>query len=150
MYFDWSFSGRGAPLIGWAAARGKLDSEAWVLYAIVFLWQFPYFMAIAWMYREDYARAGYMVLPWDERRDRYVIWQSLGVSLALVPLSLIPTFIGESGLVYLISALIFGLILFYYSARFAFHRSNIVARQLLAASIVYLPAVFTLLILNKK
>jgi heme o synthase len=145
-----AFPGAVPPLIGWAAARGRLDPEAWVLYAIVFLWQFPHFMAIAWMYREDYARAGYMVLPWDERRDRYVIWQSLGVSLALVPLSLIPTFIGESGLIYSVSALIFGLIFFYYSARFAFHRSNIVARQLLAASIVYLPAVFTLLILNKK
>jgi heme o synthase len=145
-----AFPGAVPPLIGWAAARGRLDPEAWVLYAMVFLWQFPHFTAIAWMYREDYARAGYLVLPLDERRDRYVVWQCLGVSLALVPMSLIPTIIGESGLVYSVGALILGLIFFYYSARFAFRRSNVAARQLLAASIVYLPAVFTLLILNKK
>jgi protoheme IX farnesyltransferase len=89
-------------------------------------------------------------LPWGKWREQYLVWQSVGVSLALIPMSLIPTFIGGSGLVYSVSALIFGLIFFYYSARFAFHRSNAVARQLLAASIVYLPAVFTLLILNTK
>ena len=71
-----AFPGAVPPLIGWAAARGRLDPEAWVLYAMVFLWQFPHFMAIAWMYREDYARAGYLVLPLDERRDRFVMWQS--------------------------------------------------------------------------
>jgi protoheme IX farnesyltransferase len=145
-----AFPGAMPPLIGWAAARGRIDPEAWVLFAMVFLWQFPHFMAIAWMYREDYARAGYLVLPWGKWREQYLVWQSVGVSLALIPMSLIPTFIGGSGLVYSVSALIFGLIFFYYSARFAFHRSNAVARQLLAASIVYLPAVFTLLILNTK
>jgi protoheme IX farnesyltransferase len=145
-----AFPGAVPPLIGWAAARGRLDPEAWVLYALVFLWQFPHFMAIAWMYREDYARAGYLVLPCDERRERYVVWQSLGVSLALVPLSLIPTIIGESGPIYLVSALILSLIFVYYSAYFAVYRSNVAARRLLAASIVYLPAVFTLLVLNKK
>lgn len=145
-----AFPGAVPPLIGWAAARGRLDPEAWVLYALVFLWQFPHFMAIAWMYREDYARAGYLVLPLDERRERYVVWQSLGVSLALVPLSLIPTMIGQSGLVYSVGALILGSIFIYYSAHFAFQRSNIAARQLLAASIAYLPAVFILLMLDRK
>src|SRR4029077_7431158 len=145
-----AFPGAAPPLIGWAAARGQLNSEAWVLYAIVFLWQFPHFMAIAWMYREDYARAGYLVLPLDKRRDRFVIWRSLAVSLALIPISLIPTFIGESGLVYSVGALILGSILLYYSARFAFRRSNVAARHLLAASIAYLPAVFILMMLNKK
>jgi heme o synthase len=145
-----AFPGAVPPLIGWAAARGRLAPEAWVLYAIVFLWQFPHFMAIAWMYREDYAGAEYLVLPLDERRERYVVWQSFGVSLALVPLSLIPTILGESGLVYLVSALILGLILFCYSARFAFHRSNFAARQLLVASIAYLPAVFILMMLDRK
>ena len=145
-----AFPGAVPPLIGWAAARGRLDSEAWVLYAMVFLWQFPHFMAIAWMYREDYTRAGYLVLPLGEQRDRFVIWQSLAVSLALIPLSLIPTIIGESGLIYSIGAPILGSIFAYYSGRFAFRRSNVAARQLLAASIVYLPAVFTLMVLNKK
>jgi protoheme IX farnesyltransferase len=145
-----AFPGAVPPLIGWAAARGRLDPEAWVLYAIVFLWQFPHFMAVAWMYREDYARAGYLVLPLDERRDCFVIWQSVGVSLFLIPLTLVPTIIGESGLVYSVGALMLGSIFFFCSARFASRRSNVAARQLLAASIVYLPAVFILMMLNKK
>jgi protoheme IX farnesyltransferase len=145
-----AFPGAVPPLIGWAAARGQLDPEAWVLYAIVFLWQFPHFMAIAWMYREDYARAGYLVLPLDERRDCFVIWQSAGVSLFLIPMTLVPTIIGESGLVYSVGALLLGSIFFYYSARFASRRSNVTARHLLAASIIYLPAVFLLMMLNKN
>jgi len=145
-----AFPGAVPPLIGWAAARGRLDPAAWVLYAMVFLWQFPHFMAIAWMYREDYSRAGYLVLPAGELRDRFVVWQSFVVSLVLVPVSLIPTISGESGLVYSGGAFILGSIFLDYSARFAFHRSNIAARQLLAASIIYLPAVFVLLVLDKK
>jgi protoheme IX farnesyltransferase len=145
-----AFPGAVPPLIGWVAARGRLGPEAWVLYAVVFLWQFPHFMAIAWMYREDYARAGYLVLPLEELRNRFVIWQSVVVSLALIPLSLIPTITGELGLVYSAGALILGSMFFCYSARFAFRRSNVAARQLLAASIVYLPAVFVLMMLNKK
>jgi protoheme IX farnesyltransferase len=145
-----AFPGAVPPLIGWAAARARLDPEAWVLYAAVFLWQFPHFMAIAWMYREDYARAGYLVLPLDERRDCFVIWQSAGVSLFLIPLTLVPTIIGESGLVYSVGALMLGAFFFFSSARFASRRSNAAARQLLAASIVYLPAVFILMMLNKK
>jgi len=86
-------------LVG-AAARGRLDSEAWVLYAMVFLWQFPHFMAIAWNVsrKTTPARDTWFYL-WGEQRDRFVIWQSLAVSLALIPLSLIPTIIGESGLI---------------------------------------------------
>ena len=145
-----AFPGAVPPLIGWAAARGRLDPEAWVLYALVFLWQFPHFMAIAWMYREDYARAGYLVLPLDERRDCFVIWQSAAVSMALIPLSLIPAFTGKSGLVCAVGALVLGSIFFYYSGRFAFRRSNVAARQLLAASIAYLPAVFILMMLDNK
>jgi protoheme IX farnesyltransferase len=145
-----AFPGATPPLIGWAAAHGRLDAEAWVLYAMVFLWQFPHFMAIAWMYREDYARAGYLVLPLGECRDRLVNWQSLAVSLALIPLSLIPTITGKTGLVYFTGAFILGSIFVYYSALFAFRRSNLAARLLLAASIVYLPAIFILMMLDKK
>jgi protoheme IX farnesyltransferase len=145
-----AFPGAVPPLIGWAAARGRLDPEAWVPYAIVFLWQFPHFMAIAWMYREDYARAGYLVLPLDERRDRFVIWQSSAASLALIPCSMILVITGNSGLVYAVGAFIAGSIFFYFSERFAFRRSNVAARQMLAASIVYLPAVFILMMLTKK
>jgi protoheme IX farnesyltransferase len=145
-----AFPGAMPPLIGWAAARGRLDPEAWALYAMVFLWQFPHFMAIAWMYREDYTRAGYLVLPASELRDRFVVWQTLVPSLALLAISLIPTITGQSGLVYSVGALILSSIFFYYSARFAFRRSNVAARRLLAASIVYLPAIFVLMMLNKK
>lgn len=145
-----AFPGAVPPLIGWAAARGRLDPEAWVLYAMVFLWQFPHFMAIAWMYREDYARAGYLVLPAGELKDRLVIWQSLVTSLALILLSLIPAIAGESGPVYLVGALILGSIFLYYSARFAFRRSNVAARKLLTASIAYLPLVFILMMLDKR
>jgi protoheme IX farnesyltransferase len=145
-----AFPGAVPPLIGWAAARGRLDPEAWVLYAMVFLWQFPHFMAIAWMYREDYARAKYLVLPSGERKARFVNWQSFAASLFLIPMSLIPAIVGASGLVYSVVALIFGSILVYYSTRFVFRRSSVAARQLLAASIVYLPLLFVLMIMNKK
>jgi len=106
-------------------------------------------MAIAWMYREDYVRAGYLVLPKGDLRDPFVFWQSFVVSLFLIPLSLIPAIAGESGLVYSAGALLSGLIFSYYGARFAFCRSNVAARQLLSASIVYLPAVFILMMLDK-
>jgi protoheme IX farnesyltransferase len=142
--------GAAPPLIGWAAARGHLDPAAWVLFAIVFLWQFPHFMSIAWMYREDYASAGYLVLPSDENRNRFVIWQSVLAPAVLLPVGLIPTITRSSGLAYFGGALAIGGIFLYYSACFAVRRTNVAARQLLLASILYLPAVLTLLVLNKK
>jgi heme o synthase len=142
--------GAAPPLIGWAAARGRLAPSASVLFAIVFLWQFPHFMSIARMYREDYARAGYLVLPSDEKRNRFVIWQTVVASLALLLVGLMPTISRLSGLIYFGGALAIGSIFLYYSARFAIHRTNAAARQLLLASILYLPAVFALLVLDKK
>lgn len=145
-----AFPGAMPPLIGWAAARGRLDPEVWVLYGIVFLWQFPHFMAIAWMYREDYARAGYLVLPLNERRDRYVIWQSFVTSLALLAVSLVPAIYEKSSLIYFAGALTIGTIFSYYSARLALRKSNSSARQLLVASILYLPAILVLMMLDRK
>jgi protoheme IX farnesyltransferase len=138
------------PLIGWAAATGKLSIEAWVLYAMLFLWQFPHFMAIAWMYREDYARAGYLVLPRGEQSGRFMSWQALVASLVLIPVSLSPTMIGSTGLIYFVAASILSLGFFFYSARLAFRRSNVAARRLLMASIMYLPLVFFLMVLDKR
>jgi heme o synthase len=138
------------PLIGWAAACGRLDGNAWLLFAIVFLWQFPHFMAIAWMYREDYARAGYFVLPASGVREHFVAWQTLLPSLALFAVVLAPAIRGEAGIVYLAGALVLGIVFLYYSARFAFQMSTVSARQLLFASILYLPALFALLALDKK
>jgi heme o synthase len=137
------------PLIGWAAASGKLSFEAWVLYAMLFLWQFPHFMAIAWMYREDYARAGYLVLPRGEQSGRFMSWQALVASLTLIPVSLTPTVIGGAGHVYFVVAGMLSSGLFYYSARLAFQRSNAAARRLLMASIIYLPLALLLMVLDK-
>ena len=138
------------PLIGWAAACGRLDTNAWLLFAIVFLWQFPHFKAIAWIYREDYARAGYVVLPAGKSTDRFVSWQTLLPSLALLAVAIVPAIRGESGIVYLAGALVLGIAFLCYSARFAFHMSTVSARQLLLASILYLPVLFALLALDKK
>src|SRR5229473_3266428 len=108
------------PLVGWAAASGRLSLEAWILYAILFLWQFPHFMAIAWLYREDYDRAGYLVLPRGKRRNRFVAWWSVLPALALIPLSLIPVFLGSAGPVYAVGALLLGSYFFYCAAQLAF------------------------------
>jgi protoheme IX farnesyltransferase len=137
------------PLIGWAAASGTLSFEAWVLYAMLFLWQFPHFMAIAWMYREDYSRAGYLVLPRGERSRCFMSWQTLGASFALIPVNLIPTVIGDAGLLYFVVACTLSVGFFFYSARLAFRRSNAAARRLLMASVIYLSLVFLVMVLNK-
>jgi protoheme IX farnesyltransferase len=136
-------------LIGWAAARGRLDSEAWVLYALVFLWQFPHFMAIAWMYREDYARAGYRVLPRSGETESLIAWQTWVPSLAIIPVVLSPTVAGNEGVRYFAAALILSSGFLYYAASFAFRRSNVAARRLLIASILYLPSAFFLMMLGK-
>ena len=138
------------PLIGWAAARGHLELTAWVMFAIVFLWQFPHFMSIAWIYREDYRRAGYLVLPAGEVKDGFVACQCLLPALGLFMVSIVPTLRGQSGFAYFAGALVLGGIIFYYSARFALQRSSASARQLLLASILYLPMLFALLALDKK
>jgi len=148
--FVGAIPGAAPPLIGWAAARGHLDPTAWVLFAIVFLWQFPHFMSIAWMYREDYARAGYVVLPSSEFKDRFVAWQCLLPALGLFGVTVIPALRDQSGIVYFAGALVLGGVFLYYSARFALQRSIASARQLLFASILYLPVLFALLAFDKK
>jgi protoheme IX farnesyltransferase len=142
--------GAAPPLIGWTAACGHLDAAAWVLFAIVFLWQFPHFMSIAWMYREDYARAGYLVLPASKLRDRFVAWQSLLPALGLFIVGIAPALRGQSGIAYSAGPLVLGVVFLYYSARFALQRSIVCARQLLFASILYLPVLFGLIALDKK
>jgi len=144
-----AFPGAMPPLIGWAAARGSLDAQAWVLYAILFFWQFPHFLAIAWMYREDYSRAGLRMLPAGDREGRATSRRILGTTFALLSVSLIPTLLGQAGLVYLVGALLLGLTFLFCGARLALARTNVLARQLVVASIVYLPLVFGLMMLNK-
>ena len=142
--------GAAPPLIGWAAASGNLSFEAWLLYSMLFLWQFPHFMAIAWMYREDYDRAGYQVLPRCENRHRFVAFQSVMPALLLVPISLIPALLGDEGRIYFVGAALLGLTFLYCAARLGLNRSNVIARQLLLASIIYLPSVFLLMLLDRN
>lgn len=138
------------PLIGWAAVGGHLTIDAWVLFAIVFLWQFPHFMSIAWMYREDYVRAGYLVLPAGNRKNRFVTRQCLLPTFSLFIVALVPAFRGQSGIAYFAAAVVLGGVFLCYSTRFVLQRSVIYARQLLFASILYLPVLFALLALDKK
>jgi protoheme IX farnesyltransferase len=145
-----AFPGAMPPLIGWAAASRTLSFEAFVLWAMLFLWQFPHFVAIAWMYREDYARAGYLVLPPREHSASFMFWQAQVPSLALIPVSLSPAMFGHAGLVYFVVAFVLSSGLFLMSASLAFRRSKVAARRLLMASIVYLPLAFTLILLFKS
>jgi heme o synthase len=137
------------PLIGWAAASGDLTLGAWTLYALVFLWQLPHFMAIAWMYREDYARAGYLVLPSGERRGRVMAWQSILPTLVLAPITINAMLRSHAGLLNPLGVLVLSGTFLFFGAELAIRRSNVAARRLLLASILYLPSVFVLMVLDK-
>ena len=143
-----AFSGAMPPLIGWSGASGHLNFGAWILYCVLFLWQFPHFMSIAWMYREDYVRAGYWVLPNSEgARVRLVNWQTLLPLMLLLPVSVLLVLTSKWSVGYWIGAVLLWAGFSYYGAWFAHRKSNSSARQLLAASILYLPALFGLMIL---
>jgi heme o synthase len=145
-----AFPGAAPPLIGWAAASGTLSIEAWILYGIVFLWQFPHFMAIAWMYREDYQRVGYTVLPQDERKNLFITWQTVLPLLSLIPLSLIPMALRRDAILYTAGTLIANLLFLHYGAQLVIRKTNAAAGRLLLASIIYLPIMFMLLVLKAK
>ncbi|HEY2019305.1 MAG TPA: heme o synthase [Bryobacteraceae bacterium] len=137
------------PMIGFAAAAGTLTRESWVLFAILFLWQFPHFYSIAWMYREDYARAGIRMLPVVEPDGRSTARQIVLYGLALIPVSLVPSLLGMSGRIYLIGALLLGLWFLYSGVRVALERSILRARSVLIASVVYLPLIYGLMLLDR-
>jgi len=145
-----AFPGAMPPLMGWVAARGDVSLEAWILFAILFLWQFPHFLAIAWMYRDDYARAGIKMLPVVEPEGRVTGQQIISYTLLLVPVSLLPTLINLAGWVYLVGAIVLGVVFLYFSVRAAFIRTTWQARQLLLASVLYLPVLFALMVLNQQ
>ncbi|HXW08909.1 MAG TPA: heme o synthase [Vicinamibacterales bacterium] len=134
------------PVIGWAAARNELSQGAWVLFGIVFLWQLPHFLAIAWIFREDYARAGYAMLPVLEPDGRSTARQAVGYAAALLPLSLAPTLVGMAGSVYFAGAFVLSLLFLGLAARFASTRSIPDARRLFFGSILYLPLLWILMI----
>ena len=144
-----AFPGAMPPFIGWVAARGEINVDAWILFAILFLWQFPHFLAIARMYRDDYARAGIKMLPVVEPDGRVTGQQIISYTLLLIPVSLLPVVTGMAGSVYLVGAAMLGLGFLYFSARAALVRTSWQARRLLLASVLYLPALFVLMVLNR-
>lgn len=137
------------PLIGFAAASGELTAEAWVLYAILFLWQFPHFYAIAWMYREDYERAGIRMLPVVEPDGDSTVRQMMLFSLLLIPVSLAPRYLGMTGNIYVAGTLAAGIAFVVACARMSKDRTLLQARSVLLASVVYLPVLYGLLLIDR-
>lgn len=143
------------PVLGWVAARGVFEREALVLFAIMFFWQFPHFYAIAWLYRDDYRSAGIRMLPVVETTGYFTRFEIAGYALALIPATILPSLLHMAGRVYFVSAVVLGVGMLYYSIHAsaspdpmscpeAKHR----ARQLLKASVIYLPLLFAAMMLN--
>ena len=137
------------PVGGWAAARGSVGLEAWILFAILFLWQLPHFLAIAWIYRDDYARADLAMLPCQDNGGAKTGRQVALYTLALTPVSLAPCLFGMAGAFYFAGALALGCAFTAFAGRMAWKRSAISARRLLTASLLYLPLLLGLLILDR-
>ncbi len=137
------------PMIGWVAARGALTPEAWALFAIVFVWQIPHFMAIAWLYRADFGRAGFPLLPVVEPTGTSTARQAVLFSLVLVPLSLVPYFLKMSGPAYAVGAAAGSIALLWLAISFALKRTDDRARVLFLGSITYLPLLWGMLLLDR-
>jgi protoheme IX farnesyltransferase len=137
------------PLMGWTAARGQLTLEGWSLFGVLALWQIPHFMAIAWIYRDEYARAGFRMLPVLDPEGRRTGRQALLHTLALLPVSLCPVLFRLTGPIYLCGALALGLVFVGYALRFARRLTVPRARQLFYVSILYLPLLLGLMVLDK-
>jgi protoheme IX farnesyltransferase len=138
------------PMIGWAAATDTLSREAWVLFAIIFLWQMPHFLAIAWLFKDDYGRAGFPMLPVLEPDGRSTGYQVAAYASALLPVSLVPSMMGLAGMVYFAVALALGLAFLAVSLRFAVTRTRRDARILFFTSIAYLPLVWLVMVLDRQ
>jgi heme o synthase len=144
-----AFPGAVPPLIGWAAARGTISLDAWILFAVLFLWQFPHFDAISWMYREDYARAGILMLPVVDREGKRTFREILLTAALLVPVSLLPAVTGLAWARYFFGALVLGIILVEVCLWAAASKSNIRAKWLMHATVLHLPVLLGLLIYDK-
>jgi heme o synthase len=136
------------PLMGWTSAANEISLGAWALFAILFLWQFPHFMAIAWMYRDQYAKAGILMLPVVEPDGRITARQIVLFTVMLVPVSLAPFFLGIAGVIFLIGATALGVWFLYESVMAARAKTDERARRLLLVSVVYLPLLFLLLAID--
>ena len=144
-----AFPGAIPILIGWVAVKGSIDIRGWALFAILFLWQIPHFLAIAWMYRKDYARAGFPMLTVVDPEGFRAAHQVIIYVLALIPISLLPTMFGLTGWIYFFGALILGIGFAISGVQTAMRRTNAAAKRLLFASILYLPILLTLMVLDK-
>ncbi|MGD0058021.1 MAG: heme o synthase [Verrucomicrobiia bacterium] len=136
------------PMCGWAAATGRLDPGAWVLFLILFAWQHPHFYAIAWMFRDDYRNAGFKMLPVVDPSGASTFRQTILFAVLLIGVSVLPTIIGMTGKVYCIGALVMGVALLVVGALFTRSKSFLDARRLLKASVVYLPLLLLLIIVD--
>jgi protoheme IX farnesyltransferase len=142
-------SGALPPVVGWVAARGTFGSEVWVLFAMLFLWQIPHSLAIARLYRDDFARAGFRILPVIDPEGSSTGRQVVTYCLALLVVGLLPTLIGLAGPVYFIAACVLGLVFLGFGIDLARSYTVAAARRLLFASLVYLPLTFLLMALDK-
>jgi protoheme IX farnesyltransferase len=152
--FIGAFPGAMGPMLGWTAARGRIEWPAVALFAILFVWQFPHFMAISWMYREDYARAGIRMLPVVQPDGWSTVVEALFYAVLMIPVSLAPWKLGMTGVVYPVIAGVLGLFYLGYTVRFArilrapgADSSRLLARDLLKVSVMYLPLLMTALML---
>ena len=137
------------PLIGYAAASGVLDAGALALFLILFVWQFPHFYAIAWMYREDYARGGIRMLPVIEPDGESTARRVVACCLLLIPVSLVPRVLGMTGSIYAATAIAAGLVLLYFGVRLGRERTLVGARRVLLASVLYLPVLLGVMVLDR-
>lgn len=144
-----AFPGAVPPLIGWAAARGTLSLDAWILFAILFLWQFPHFDAISWVYREDYLRAGIKMLPTVDPEGKRTFREILFAAGLLIPISLLPGATGLAGPHYFFGAVVLGIMLVEVCLWAAASKSNIRAKWLMHATVLHLPLLLGLLIYDK-
>jgi heme o synthase len=138
------------PLMGWTAASDNITLTAWALFAMQFLWQFPHFLAIAWIYRKEYAKAGILMLPVVEPSGRLTARQIVMFTIMLVPVSLAPFFFGVSGFVFLVGASVIGVLFLIASIQAARTKTDAMARRLLLASVIYLPILFILMVADKR
>ena len=137
------------PLMGWTAARGELSSEGWALFAILFFWQLPHFFAIAWIYKDEYAKAGFKMLPGIDPDGQRTAQQAVSNTLALLAVSLFPFVFKMAGTTYLAGALVLGAAFLWTAIRFSRQLTLARARQLFFASIIYLPLLLALMVWNK-
>src|SRR5271168_4589423 len=147
--FVGAFPGAIPPMIGWVAATGSLDRGAWLLFAILFLWQFPHFHAIAWMYREDYARAGILMLPVVDRQGTRTFRQIILTAAALVAVSLLPALMGIAGVLYFFGALVTSTALVQVCLWAASTKTNVRAKWLMHATVLHIPLLLGLMIYDK-